>query len=148
MHVKISLGIFLSALLMIPACSRNEPRSTQAASEQRQNATDQMKNEQDAYVKSMNARLDEFDQKVDGLDKRASATSGDIKTDYDKFVDQLRDQRKDVSSKLDDLKGLKPEDWKAMRGDVDAAFADLDRSYNRVSEMIQTPATPKANTGR
>jgi hypothetical protein len=140
--VKISYGIFLSALLMIPACSRNEPRSTQAASEQRQNSTDQMKNEQDQYVKSMNARLDEFDQKVDGLDKRASVASGSIKSDYDKLIDQLRDRRKDVAGKLDDLKGLKAEDWTAMRGDVDAAFADLDRSYNRVSQMIQTPAVP------
>jgi hypothetical protein len=137
---------------MVPACTRNEPRTTQAASEQRQTATDQMdrmKNEQDQYVKNMNARLDEFDQKVDGLDKRATAATGPMKTTYDKMIDQLRDQRKDVASKLDDLKGLKPEDWTAMRGEVDMAFASLDRSYNKVSQMMQMPSeTTKPNTNR
>jgi len=148
--VRTSLGVCLSVLLMIPACSRNEPRTTQAApEEQRQNATDQMKNEQDQYVKDMNARLDEFDQKVDGLAKRADAATGPTKTNYDKLIDQLRDQRRDVTSKLNDLKGLKAENWTSMRGDVDAAFANLDRSYNRVSQMIQMPsATPKSNTNR
>ena len=146
--MKTYLGVFLSALLIIPACARNEPRTTQAApEEQRQNTADQLKNDQDEYVKSMNARLDEFDQKVDGLDKRASVATGATKTNYDKLIDQLRDQRKDVASKVDDLKGVKAENWTAMRGEVDQAFENLDRSYNRVSQMIQTTAaTPKTGT--
>ena len=145
--MKTSLGMLLSALLLIPACGRNEPRTTQAApEEQRQNSTDQMRNERDEYVKSMNARLDEFDQKVDGLDKRASVATGPTKKNYDNAIDQLRTERKDVAGKLNDLKGLKIENWTAMRGDVDAAFANLDRSYNRVSDMIHTPAAnPKTN---
>jgi hypothetical protein len=135
--VKFALTILFAALLIIPACNRNEPRNTQAASEDRPNATEQMKNERDDYVKSIDARLAEFDQKVDGLDERASAMNGTTKTNFKKSIDQLRDQRKDVDSKLSDLKSVSAESWTTMKGDVDAALANLDRSFDQVSSMYE-----------
>src|SRR5215470_396652 len=147
--VRIPLKILLVALLAIPACNRNEPRSTQAAPEDRA-VTDQMKAERDDYVKAMEARLAEFDQKVDGLDKRADAMAGTTKKGFQYAIDQLRDQRKVVSSKLDDVKNVSVESWATMRGEADAAMADLERSYTHVSGVYEkTPATsptPKTRT--
>ena len=136
--MKLPLSIvFAASLLMIPACSRNEPRRTQAASEQKSTATDQMKAERDEYVKSVNARLQEFDQKVDGLDKRATAMTGTQKTDFDNAIDRLRDERKGVGSKVDDLKGVNVESWQTLKGEVDSALANLDRSYLKISQEYQ-----------
>jgi chromosome segregation ATPase len=140
--VKLHLTTLLGIALLVPACSRNEPRSTQAA-EERTNATDQMKAERDQYVKDMDARLDEFDKKIDGLNDRASAMTGAAKTSFKDNIDRLSDQRKEVAKKLDDLKSVNIESWTTLRGEVDSAMAGLDRSYEQMSNMIDkaTPAT-------
>src|SRR5215467_12386507 len=121
--------MLMAVLLVVPACSRNEPRTTQAAAEERTSATEQAKNERDAYVKTVDARLSEFDQKVDGLDERAGAMTGATKTNFKNAIDGLRDQRKTVAAKLDDLKKANVESWTTLKGEVDSALASLDRSY-------------------
>src|SRR5215510_4544732 len=140
--VKFPLRMLLAILLIVPACNRNEPRNTQAASEERTNTVEQMKNERDAYVNSTEARLAEFDQKFDGLDERAGAMTGATKTNFKKAIEGLRDQQKAVASKLDDLKKVSIESWTTLRGEVDSALASLDRSYTQVSDMYEkTPGT-------
>jgi DNA repair exonuclease SbcCD ATPase subunit len=148
--VRIPLRILLAVLFIVPACNRTEPRSTQAAREERTDATEQMKNERNDYVKSIDARLAEFDQKFDGLDERAGTMTGAAKTDFKNAIDGLRDQRKSVAAKLDDLKKVSIESWTTLRGEVDAAMAGLDRSYTQVSETYNkipgTSTTPKTKT--
>jgi hypothetical protein len=141
--------MLFAILLIIPACNQNEPRSTQAAAE-RANAEEQMKNDRDAYMKSVDARLAEFDQKFDGLDERANAMTGETKTNFKIAVDGLRDQRKTVGSKLNDLEKVNIESWMPLKAEVDSAMAGLDRAYMQISDTYQkTPATstnPKAKT--
>src|SRR5262245_39767733 len=145
--VRFPLIILFATLLILPACNRNEPKSTQAAREERTDATERMKDERNAYVKSVEARLAEFDQKFDGLDKRANAMTGAAKADFKNAVDRLRDERKSVASKLDDLKNVSIESWTTLKGEVDSALASLDRSYMQVSETYSklpaTSGTPK-----
>ena len=144
--MKFTFAILFAALL-IPACNRNEPQKTQAAPEERANATDQTKAERDNYVKGIEARLAEMDQKMDGLQERASAMTGAAKTDFKNAIDNLQDQRKAVASKLHDLKSASADSWTTMKGEVDSAFANLERSYEQVSNRFQNipgQATPKA----
>jgi len=147
--MRFFLTMLCAALLILPACNRNEPRNTQAASEDRANVTDQMKIERDNYVKSVDARLSEFDQRFDGLDKRAAAMTGSTKTNFKTAIDSLRDQRKAVATKLDDLKKVSIESWTTLRGEVDSAMANLDRSYTQVSDQYQTvPGSTTTKTKR
>jgi hypothetical protein len=140
--VKFPLRMLLAVLLIVPACNRNEPRTTQAAPEERANArNDQMKAERDAYVKTMEARLAEFDQKFDGLDKRADAMAGAAKTDFKRAIDGLRDQRKSVADKVNDAKKVSPESWTSLKSEIDSAMANLDRSYTEVSDRYKTAET-------
>jgi hypothetical protein len=152
--VKFPLSLLLPVLLIVPACSQNAPRSTQAAPEERSNPTteqrsnpagqmdqtDQMKKDRDEYVKSMDAHLSEFDQKMDGLDKRADSMTGTAKSEFMTFMNQLKDQRKDVAKKLDDLKGVSAESWMSMKGEVDSAMTGLDHAYDQISNKF--PAKP------
>jgi uncharacterized protein YukE len=136
----------LAFSLIVPACSRNEPRKTQAAPEERTNATDQMKAERDQYVKDMDARLDEYDKKIDGLSERAGAMTGAAKTSFKDNIDRLSDQRKEVAKKLDDLKSVNVESWTTMRSEVDSAMTGLERSYEQMSNMVdKNPATPSTS---
>ena len=135
--MKLTLAILCAASLMVAACQRNEPRHTQAASENRSDMQDQMKADRDNYVNSVDARLSEIDKKIDGLDERAGAMTGATKTDFNNAIDSLRDQRKQVGSKVDDLKSVNVDSWTTMKGEVDAAMATLDRSYDQVSARFE-----------
>jgi hypothetical protein len=137
--VKLYLAPLLASLLILPACNRNEPRSTEAASEQRTAPTDQLKQERDDYAKAMDARLAEFDKKVDGLSERADVMTGTAKSNFKGLLDQLRDERKGVVSKLDDLKSVNPESWMTLKGEVDSAMAGLDHAYDQVAARFPTP---------
>jgi hypothetical protein len=133
--MKYLLTIMLTASFIAIGCNRNAPRNTQAASEQRPVNRDQMRNARDNYVNGAEARLSEFDKKIDGLDERADAMTGPAKTDFKKAIDGLRDERKSLGDKLDELKNASAESWTTMKGGVDLALANLDRSYTGVATM-------------
>ena len=135
--VRIPLSMLLAIFLFAPACSRDNPSSTRAASEERANVADHMKRDRDDYVTTMKAKLAEFDQKVDGLNERTAAMKGQAKDNFKNAIDHLRDQRKTVASKLDDLKGVSVESWQTLRGEVDAAMAELNHSYEQVSDTYE-----------
>jgi hypothetical protein len=134
--------IALAAVLAMSACNRGNENRVRAASE------DQTTEQRDNYTRSVEAKLDEFDQKVDGLESRAKATTGTVKTDFDNEIRALRDQRKAVAKKLDDLKRVKTDSWMSLKTDVDNALASLERNYERVAATHQAvpDATPKTKS--
>src|SRR5262245_585898 len=140
--MKILFTILLAFAIAASGCNRSG--STRAASEDRE--TDNMKREQDAYVSTMEAKLNEFDKKVDGLAERASTMKGTAKTDFDNDISRLREQGKEVSKKLSDIKSVSPQSWPAMKQEVDSAAAELERSYNQVSEKWEHAAVPSSQT--
>jgi len=147
--MKIPLKLFLGLALMIPACNRNEPTRVGAAPEDRSNdqkTNDQnMKRQRDDYVKTTQAKLDEYDKKIDGLEARTSAMSGPAKDQANRPIQQLKDQRKDVESKLSDLKSVNPESWNGMKAEVDSSMAMLERSYQDVSKRLEASPAGTSN---
>src|SRR5262245_21704429 len=133
--------MFVAVLLVLPACNRDRVR----ASSDENRPSEQMKQQRDDYIRSVNAKLDEFDQKLDGLDARAKAMTAPEKRDFQESVDRLRDERKGVSRKLDDMKKVSPDSWMPLKTEVDDAMASLERSYEQVSATHETvpSSTPK-----
>jgi hypothetical protein len=131
---------------MAPACSRNEPRNVQAASEEPQNAAAQQlyaakQLDRNDYVDAIDNRLAGFEQKFARLDQQANDIKGPTKAKFMNSIECLRDQEKAVASKLDDLKKLDIESWstpgsKALRAKVDSSLAKLELSYTQVWDMM------------
>lgn len=131
--MKLIYTMFVAFLLVLPACNRDRVRASSD-----ENRTDQMKEQRAEYIRSVNAKLAEFDQKLDGLDARAKGMSGPEKRDFQESIDRLRDQRKDVGRKLDDLKKVSLDSWVPLKTEVDEAIASLERSYEQVSATHET----------
>jgi len=143
--VKLATTMLLGVLLTFTACDRSEPNRVQAAAADEARSRDTMRQQREDYVKSMDATLAEFDQKFDGLDARAKAMTGKTKDNFKDAVDQLRDQRKAVNAKLDDLKKVSIDSWSSLKGEVDAAVSALGSSYDQISTTYATvpPAAPR-----
>jgi hypothetical protein len=139
-EVRIPSKLLFAFLLIVPGYQGNEPRATQAASEPQAGPTDQMKKERDQYIKSMDARLAEFDKKTDGLGQRIRSMSSASRAPFRNMIDQLRRGRKDVATKLADLKGVNADSWATKKRPVDVAMASLDRAYQQASAKIPAAA--------
>jgi uncharacterized protein YukE len=142
--MKVVYTMFVAILLILPACNRNDRDRVRADTP----TTDQLKQQRDDYTKSVEAKLAEFDQKFDGLDARAKAMNGRAKDDFQNAVDGLRAQRKTVSKKVDDLKNVSVDSWMTLKGEVDTAVADLDKSYEQVAAANETAPTAAPKNGR
>ena len=110
--MKAIYRILFTISLLVPAACNSNPKSTRAASE---DVTDRMKAERNEYVTGIEARLAEFDQKIDGLEKRADAMAGTLKTNFKNSIDDLKNERKAVDVKLDDLKKVSIESWTTLK---------------------------------
>jgi len=144
--MKSVLILAIALLVAVPACKRSDSDRARASSEERTSDTQGLKQQRDDYVKAMEAKLDEFDKKVSGLEQRASAMKGAAKDDFEKSIDRLREQRKAVARKLDDIKRVNVESWTTMKNDGDKAMADLEQSYEQVSARYEPAATGAPRT--
>jgi hypothetical protein len=143
--MKTIYTTLLGVLLILPACNRNDGERVRASGSE-PTTTETMKEQRDQYVRSVDAKLDEFDKKFDGLGERAASMAQPARDNFKKQIDSLRDSRRAVADKLDDLKKVSVESWTTMKGPVDTALANLERSYERVSASNENvPATtPKS----
>jgi hypothetical protein len=137
--------MIFAILLLLPACNRNNT-AARADTEAESTARANMERQRDDYVTTVNAKLDEFDKKVDGLDERTAAMKDATKQNFKNEIGQLRDQRKMVAQKLDDLKKVSIDTWTTVKGDVDLALADLERSYETTSAKFEPTPVPNSKS--
>ena len=142
--MKSLIFIIFAILLLVPACNRNNPTGARAESEPESKPTADMERQRDDYVKAVEARLEEFDHKLDGLEARASKMTETTKKSFTNEIDQLKDRRKMVARKVDDLKKVNIDSWTAMKGEVDSALSDLERSYEMVSSKYEPTSAPNS----
>jgi TolA-binding protein len=146
--MKIPLSMVMGLLLSVPACNWNEPSRVAAAPEQQSTNADTQAQQLEVqnYVKSTQAKLAEYDKKIDGLEARVYTMGGTAKDDFKNVIEQLRDQKKGITSQLDNLKNAGPDSWRQLKPDVDLAMTKLERSYQDVAKKLDsTPLPPSKN---
>jgi TolA-binding protein len=146
--MRIPLSMVFGLLLLVPACSWNEPSRLEAASQEESAKanTEAQQREREEYLKSIQAKLDEYDNKFDSLDARVSKMNGTEKDDFKKMIQQLQDQKKRIATQLDSAKNASPGAWRVIKADVDSGLTKLERSYQDVSKKYElTPVTPPKN---
>jgi hypothetical protein len=109
------------------------------------------KSDRNDYVDAIDDRQAGLDLNIDKLDQQANAMTETPKEKFKKAVDGLRDQRKSVTSKLDDLKKANIESWRPISWEVNSELANLENSYVQVRDMMaettpDTSATRKDKT--
>ena len=140
--MKGALTLIFAILLFVPACNRSNTTGARADSEQESTAKANLDRQRDDYVKTVNAKLDEFDKKVDGLEERTATMKDATKQRFKNEISGLRDERKTVARKLDDLKKVSVDSWTSVKGEVDSGLTSLDRSYERVSAKYESTSVP------
>lgn len=137
---KITLLIFLAVSLSSAACSNQnqllqEPTKTSAedvrreAKEAFETAANYTQEQKQKYRKEIQTQLDEFDNQLDELRPLAESARESAKISLNKQIEMLKQKREVAEQRLEKLTSSKDERWVKVKGGLDNAMADLQKSY-------------------
>lgn len=89
------------------------------------------------YEKKLRSHLNEWDAEIDRLQARADAARADVRVKYHEEVNKLRDQKKKVEARLDELEDAQEDAWEDMKGGIDAAWNNLGNAVNNAVERFK-----------
>jgi len=87
----------------------------------------------EAHVEKMEAELKQWGARLDKLMTQAHATSADVKTDYRKRLDDLRQKYVAAEKRFAELKAAGSGKWENFQGSVEAAWSELATAFTRLT---------------
>src|SRR5437867_13103299 len=82
----------------------------------------------DEFVASMNQKLKELDDKIAAMRKKSEGFTDDTKTQADKALANLREERKSVSEQFEKLKQSSAEGWEKVKTGFTNSMAELEKA--------------------
>jgi hypothetical protein len=76
----------------------------------------------------------DIDKEIAKLKESAAKASGSAKTELDKVVQDIGEQRKVIEQKISELKAAGSDKWQAMSADIDRMMSDLKKSIDNALE--------------
>jgi hypothetical protein len=83
------------------------------------------------FVTTMDEKLHSMDDRIDALSAKAATYQGEAKLKADEAVADLREQRKTLGVKYDQLKQSSKEAWESTKEGVQEGWDKLESSFNR-----------------
>jgi hypothetical protein len=80
-------------------------------------------------VGRIETRLRQLGTRVDRLVAKASEAGAEVKVDFGKQVDYVKDKRAAVQSQLDAFRAARGQKWDNFKGGVEMAWRDLENAY-------------------
>ena len=137
---KITLPILLAVLLFSAACS-NQNQSVQEktdtsaedvrreAKEALETAAAYTQEQKQKYRDKIQTQLDEFDNQLDELRPKAESARESAKVQLNEQIEMLKQKREVAAQRLKKLTSSKDEGWAKVKGGLDKAMTDLQKSY-------------------
>jgi hypothetical protein len=85
-------------------------------------------------VGRIETRLRHLGAKLDKLVVKADEAGTDLKVDYRKQIDHIKDKHAVVQSKLDAFKAASGQKWDNFKGGVEVAWHDLENAFKALKQ--------------
>lgn len=90
-----------------------------------------------AYEQKLEAKLEEWQASIDKLRAEAKEKGADVQAQYEKQIDELRQYRDQMETKLAEVRETQAAAWADMKGGVDKAWDDMSKAmqdaWNRMT---------------
>ncbi len=73
----------------------------------------------DAYADKLKAQLDEWKAEIDKLEAKAKQASADVRIMYEEQIEELRDKRLSMKSKMSTLQEAGDDEWEDIKEDIE-----------------------------
>lgn len=85
--------------------------------------------EKRAFIERMKDRLDDLDARIDGIEERVDQTKGDVQKEYRARLAEMREQRKKIRARMDEMVDAGEKRWSQLRGQVEETWKALENSF-------------------
>ena len=89
-----------------------------------------------AYRQKLEARLEQWRAEIDKLQAKAEEASVDARKDYEKQVEELREQQHETRGRLEELKGASGEAWEDLKEGFEKALDNLGDAVKSARERF------------
>jgi len=87
----------------------------------------------DDAVGRMEAQLAHWGATLDALVHKAEKAGSEVKADYHKRLDDLKQKYQAAQKKLHDLRSASHEKWDTFKADIEVAWKDLEAAFKKLS---------------
>lgn len=87
-------------------------------------------NRRKAFIEKLKKGLDELDTRIDEFRESAREFEGEARREYENRLHDLREKRRHLQRKLDELRVAGDESWQAIRDEAEHARKALGNSFN------------------
>lgn len=91
----------------------------------------------DAYVKKIKAKLDEWSADISKLEAKADGAQADLEIDYKDKISKIKQQRKDVLAKLNELQSASGNAWEDTKTGIENSYKSLDKALSSALSRFQ-----------
>ena len=85
-------------------------------------------------VGKIETRLRQLGTRLDKLVAKADEVGTDVKTDYRRSIDHVRDKQALVQSRLDAYRAANGQKWESFKGGVETAWRELADAYKAIRQ--------------
>jgi uncharacterized coiled-coil DUF342 family protein len=89
-----------------------------------------------AYRQKLEAQLDEWRAEIDKLQAKAVEAGADARIEYEKQVEELREQQKEAQERLEELNDAGEEAWDDLKDGVEKAWDNLGNAVQKAVERF------------
>lgn len=82
------------------------------------------------FIDNLKSKLDDLDERIDALEQKGKAFQGEARKEYDKRLLDLKEKRRHVDRKMDELRAAGEEKWQALKDEAEHTWKALGNSFN------------------
>lgn len=90
----------------------------------------------DDYATKMKQTIDDVNNQIDELERKTKQAGDAAQKKYDEQIVKLREQSRQASAKLDELKSAAEDTWEKMVGEVENVTKAFKQSVNYFKSQI------------
>lgn len=115
-----------------------EQQDVAEARREGESAEEIMQEQRDVYRQQVDLRLAKLDSTIQVLEERVENARGRTKQEYEAQLAELRRERDEFNTRLNNLQNATADTWNDTRNSIDTALSNLEREYNQALEAMQT----------
>ncbi|MEJ2669070.1 MAG: hypothetical protein P8104_08490 [Gammaproteobacteria bacterium] len=88
------------------------------------------------YVAGMQTKLDRWDKDIDELEKKTQTASTELKAEYRKQVESLKDKRDEAARKFEELQSASDSAWEELKDGMEQAWNSISHAFSSAKSKI------------
>lgn len=94
-------------------------------------------NTREEYIQKLKSKLDEWDDDLATLETNAEKAEGELKREYSKQIEAIKERRQEAMRKLDELRSASEDAWEDLKEGMETSWEAMDEAVEEAVARFQ-----------